>query len=173
MLTLCILSSAQFAQRFQSLSCLPCAFCFVPAYTKYAHEFLTLFHRHLSLAFLADFTLSDSTDLIRFIAFSYTLLFVWIERHDHMSSVLQAQQLYSAGIPLLEAYLLPMANNRTRKERLPRTKSPLATWPRFMRMRVFRGVKKWLTYHVAVPTLASQRSIFRENRLKISTFIRR
>ena len=39
----------------------------------------------------------------------------------------------------------------------------------FIRMRVFRGVKKWPTYHVAVPTgnaLASQRSIFRENRLK-------
>ena len=35
-----------------------------------------------------------------------------------MSSVLQVQQLYSAGIPLLEAYLLPMANNRTRKEPL-------------------------------------------------------
>ena len=31
---------------------------------------------------------------------------------------LQVQQLYTAGIPLLEAYLLPIANNRTRKERL-------------------------------------------------------
>ena len=28
-----------------------------------------------------------------------------------MSSVLQVQQLYTAGIPLLEAYLLPMANS--------------------------------------------------------------
>ena len=35
----------------------------------------------------------------------------------HMSSVLQAQQLFTAGIPLLEAYLLLMANNPTRKER--------------------------------------------------------
>ena len=35
-----------------------------------------------------------------------------------MSSVLQVQQFYTAGIPLLEAYLLPMANNRTHKERL-------------------------------------------------------
>ena len=36
------------------------------------------------------------------------------KRHDHsvhMSSVLQVQQPYTAGIPLLEAYLLPMANN--------------------------------------------------------------
>ena len=69
----------------------------------------------LTLTFLADFTLSDSTALI-------TLLFVWIEGHDnsiHMSFILQVQQLYTAGIALLEAYLLPMANNqRTRKERL-------------------------------------------------------
>ena len=52
----------------------------------------------------------------------------------------------------------------------------LATWSRFIRMRVFCGVKNWPTYHVAVPTgnaLASQRSIFRENRLKFSTFIHR
>ena len=59
---------------------------------------------------------------------------------------------------------------RTRKERAQaRTKWPLATWSRFIRIRVFRGVKKWPTCHVAVPTgsaLASQRSIFRENRLK-------
>ena len=79
---------------------------------------------NLSLAFLADFTLSDSTTLICFIVkpfslASYTLLFVWIERQDHsvhMSSILQVQHLYTAGIPLLEAYLLPMADNRTRKE---------------------------------------------------------
>ena len=102
---------------------------------------------NLSLAFLADFTLSDSTAPIHFIVklFSltnYTLLFVWIERQDysvHMSSVLQVQQLYTAGIPLLEAYLLPMTNNQTRKE-CP-NKRPLATWSRFIRMRVFHGVK--------------------------------
>ena len=43
---------------------------------------------------------------------NYTLL---IERQDHrvhMSSVLQVQQLHTAGIPLLEAYLLPMANRQ-------------------------------------------------------------
>ena len=39
-----------------------------------------------------------------------------------MSSILQVQQLYTAGIPLLEAYLLPMANNQTRRnERLSAT----------------------------------------------------
>ena len=53
--------------------------------------------------------------------------------------------------------------------RIKKVGTQLATWSRFIRMRVFRGVKKWPTYHVAVPTgnaLASQRSIFRENRLK-------
>ena len=106
---------------------------------------------NLSLAFLADFTLSGSSAPIRFIVklFSltnYTLLFVWIERQDysvHMSSVLQVQQFYTVGIPLLDAYLLPMTNNRTRKERL--NKQPLAMWSRFIRIRVFRGVKNgWL-----------------------------
>ena len=71
-----------------TLSCLPCAFCFVPAHAKFAHEFLTLFHRPCAnylLAFLADFTLSDSTAPICFVVklFSlanYTLLFVWIKR---------------------------------------------------------------------------------------------
>ena len=62
------------------------ALCFVLAHAKFAHEFLTLFHRPCAtLAFLADFTLSDSTAPIRLIVklFSltnYTLLFVWIER---------------------------------------------------------------------------------------------
>jgi len=61
-----------------------------------------------------------------------------------MFSVLQVQQLYTVGIPLLEAYLLPMANSRTRKVQsmsLLRTKWPLVTWSRFIRMRVFHGVK--------------------------------
>ena len=76
---------------------------------------------NLSLAFLADFTLSGSTAPIRFIVklFSlanYTLLFERQDHSVHMSSVLQVQHLYTAGIPLLEAYLLPMANNRARKE---------------------------------------------------------
>ena len=61
---------------------------------------------NLSLAFLADFTLSDSTAPIRFIVklfslASYTLLFVWIERQDYSvhTSVLQVQQF------TLRAYL--------------------------------------------------------------------
>ena len=57
--------------------------CFVLAHAKFAHEFDALSQAlyNLSLAFLADSTLSDSTAPIRFIVklFSlanYTLLFV-------------------------------------------------------------------------------------------------
>ena len=54
--------------------------CFVPDRAKFAHEFATLFHRPCA-AFLADFTLSDSTAPTCFIIklFSlanYTLLFI-------------------------------------------------------------------------------------------------
>ena len=101
---------------------------FVPAYAKVCSRIsdpLSQALCNLSLAFLAD-----STALTRFIAFSHKLHglehthklhFVCIQRHDHsihMSSVLQAQQLYTAVIPLLEAYLVPMANHQTRNERL-------------------------------------------------------
>ena len=98
------------------LSCLPSAFCFVPAYAQF-DDALSQALCNLSLAFLVDFTVSDSTAHTFHILANYTPLFVWIERHDHsvhMSFVLQVQQLYTAGIPLLEAYLLPM-DNRTRK----------------------------------------------------------
>ena len=37
---------------------------------------------------------------------------------------------------------------------------PLATWSRFIRMRVFRGVKKWPTYCVAVCRTNRKRSSF-------------
>ena len=47
-------------------------------------------------------------------AFRYQFIRSIQNRNDK----LQVQQLYTAGIPLLEAYLLQMANNRTRKERL-------------------------------------------------------
>ena len=117
------------------------------------------------------FTLSDSTALIHFIAFSHNLhsAFVLIERHDrhsvHISSFLQTQQLYTAGIPLLEAYLLPMANNQTHNERLSAGPDSYA--------RVFSMEKKngrLIVWPYAIQTwnaLALQRSIFRENCLKV------
>jgi len=114
-----------------TLSCLPCAlFCSCPCKVRsWVSDVLSQALCNLFLALLADFTLSDSTAPICFIVklFSlsnYTLLFVWIDRHDysvHMSSVLQVQQLYNAGIPLLGG-ILPTANNQTRKERLSQNK---------------------------------------------------
>ena len=73
-----------------------------------------------------------------------------------MSSILQAQQLYTAGIPLLEAYLLPMANNRTHNERLSAASHvvQIHTHARFPRS------KKWPTYHVAVCRTNRKRSSF-------------
>ena len=61
-----------------------------------------------------------------------------------MSLDLQVQQLYTVGIPLLEAYLPPMANTIIELSRtsLSRTKWPLVT----CRMHVFRGVK-WPSYY--------------------------
>ena len=56
-----------------------------------------------------------------------------------------------------------MANNRTRKERLSQERKQVAAShavPRFIRLRVFREVKKWPIYHVAVPignALASEK----------------
>ena len=83
-----------------------------------------------------------------------------------MSSIIQAQQLYTAGIPLLKAYLLSMANNRTRNERLSAASHvvQIHAHTRFPRSKK----NKWPTYHVAVAVqtgnaLASQRSIFREH----------
>ena len=138
---------------------------------------------NLSLAFLADFTLSDSTAPIRFIVklFSlanYTLLFVWIERRQdhsvHMSSVLHVD--YSSFT--LRAYLCwRHTYGQWPIIEFAKNFSPVAashvgqihTHAHFPRS------KKWPTYHVALPTgnaLALQRSIFLENRLKFSTVIR-
>jgi len=69
-----------------------------------------------------------------------------------------------------------MANNRTRKECLSQNKMSSSNMVQIHTHARFPRSKKWPTYHVAVPTgntLALQRSIFRENRLKFSTFIHR
>ena len=99
-----------------TLSCLPCTFfcsslCQVRSRVSDA---LSQALCKLSLAFLADFTLLIllPSYVSKVSLAKYTLLFVWNERHDHsvhMFSVLQLQQFYTAGISLLEAYLLPMA----------------------------------------------------------------
>ena len=58
-----------------------------------------------------------------------------------MSSILQVQQLYTVGIPLLEAYSLPMINNQTRKECLSQEQMAASHVSRFICIRVFCGVK--------------------------------
>ena len=81
-------------------------------------------------------------------------------------SVLQVQQLYTAGISSLEAYCqYPII------ELVSQPKNKMAT-SHVLQIHTharFPQSKEWPTYRVAVPTgnaLASQRSIFRENRLK-------
>ena len=82
---------------------------------------------NLSLAFLADFTLSDSIALIRFIAFSRKLRSAfrldwktWSQR-SHVfcltgTAVLHCGHTFVGGIL---TNVLPMTNNRTCKEHLP------------------------------------------------------
>ena len=48
----------------------------------------------------------------------HTFRYQFIHTIQNRNDKLQVQQLCTVGIPLLEAYLLPMANNRTRKEHL-------------------------------------------------------
>ena len=138
------LSSAQFSERFQTLSCLPCAlFCSCLCKVRsQVSDALSQALCNLSLAFLADFTHYWFYCSHTFHSFlSQNILCFSFGSKDMItaftSSVLQVQQFYTAGIPLLEAYLLPiieLAKN-------PRTKRPLATWSRFIHMRVFHGVK--------------------------------
>ena len=109
---------------------------------------------NLSLAFLADFTLSRFWYYCShtFHSFLSQITLCFSERHDHsihMSSVLQVQQLHCGHtfVGGILTVLLPMTNNRTRKERLSqvRTKGPLSMWSRLIRMRIFSGVKNgWL-----------------------------
>ena len=89
-----------------------------------------------------------------------------------MSFVLQVQQLYTVGIPLLEAYLLAMTNNRTHKERLSHASENKMAASHVVQIQMharFLRSNKWPTYHVAISTgntLALQRGIFSENLLK-------
>ena len=130
---------------------------------------------NLSLTFLADFTLSDSTALIRFIAFSRKLATLCISfGSKDMITAFTCLLSYGYSSFMLWAYICwRHTYNETHKERLSRTKWPLATWSRFIYMRVFRGVKKGRLI-IAVPSgnaLASQQSFFRENHLQFSAFI--
>ena len=88
------------------------------------------------------------------------------------TAALHCRHTFVGGI-----YLLPMTNNRTRKEHLSHASENKMAASHMVQIHVhFPRSKKWPTYHVAVPTgntLALQRGIFNENSLKFSTFIRR
>ena len=171
------LSSAHFAQKFQTLMLamriLLCS-CLCKVHSRVS-DACSQALCNLSLTFLADFTLSDSTALIRFIAFSRKLATLCISfGSKDMITVFTCLPSYRYSSFILQAYICwRHTYNGTYKERLPWTKWPLVTWSRFIRMRVFHGVKNGRLI-IAVPTgnaQASQQSFFRENCLKFSTFI--
>ena len=109
----------------------------LPGYAKFAHKFLTLFHRpwcNLSLAFLADFIaliLSQITLCFSFGSKDMITAFTRLPSYRHSSFTLWAylcwRHIYCQW-PIIE-----LAMN---------VSPPQATWSRFIRMRVFRGVKK-------------------------------
>ena len=66
-----------------------------------------------------------------------------------MSSVLRVEQLYTAGIPLLEAYLLPFANNLLAKNVSDNNKMAASNVVQIHTHTHFPRSKKWPTYHVA------------------------
>ena len=138
-----------------TLSCLPCElFCSCRCKVRSrVSDALSQALRNLSLAFLAYFILSDSTAPICFIVklFSlanYNLLFAWIERQDHsvhitatcLPSYRYSSSTLRATLCRRHTYcqwpIIELAKNVS-----PRTKWPLATWSRFIRMHVFREVK--------------------------------
>ena len=121
---------------------LSCCILFCSCLCKVRSRISAPFHLcNLSLAFLADFTLSDSTALIRFIAFSRKLhsafrldmitAFICLPSYRHSSFTLRAylcwRHVYCQW-PIIE-----LAMN---------VSPPLATWSRFIRMHIFRGVNK-------------------------------
>ena len=130
---------------------------------------------NLSLAFLADFTLSDtfhsflsqitlcfSKDMItafhvfllpsyRYSSFTLRAYLCW--RHTYCQSIIELAKNVSPKNKMTASHMVQIHTHAR-----------------------FPWSKKWPTHHVAVPTgnaLASQRSIFRESHLKFSTFIRR
>ena len=117
-----------------TLPCLPCAFCCLVIFS-----FPSWFH-----SFLSQITLCfsfGSKDMIT--------AFTCLPSHKHSSFTLRAylcwRHIYCQW-PIIE-----LAMN---------VSPPLATWSRFIRMRVFRGVKKRPTYRVAVCRTNRKRSGF-------------
>ena len=77
--------------------------------------------------------------------------------------------MITAGIPLLEAYLLPMANNRTRNEHLFKNKSAASHGVQIHTHAHarFPQSKKWPSYHVARKRSSFATKHFQRKSLKI------
>ena len=95
---------------------------------------------NLSLAFLADFTLSDPTAFVRFIAFTHKLhsafhfdRTTWSQRSHvfRLTGTAGFTQCGHTSVGGILTLLLPMTNNRTRKKRFSQVRTqqlPLSVW---------------------------------------------
>ena len=98
-----------------------------------------------------------------------TNILVWVQCYASLVALL-AQQ-YPMQTPQFIAYLVTIVRAHRNFEGLG-----WVVYDTAYRRQAAVWSKKWPTYHVAVPTgnaLASQQSIFRENHLKFSTYMRR
>ena len=93
---------------------------------------------NLSLAFLADFTLSDSTALIRFIAFSRKLHSAfrldqktW-SQHSHVFHLTGTAALHCGHTFIGGILTANSQSSNSQWTSLPRTKRLLVTWSRFI-----------------------------------------
>ena len=168
-----------------TLSCLPCALfcsclCKVRSDTNFWRSFTDLvqlifsfpswfytiwfYCSHTFHSFLSQITLCFS-----FGSKDTIIAFACLPSYRHSSFTLRAYLCWRhthCQWPIIELAMNVSPKNKTAGSHVVQ----IHTHSRFLQS------KKWPTYHVAVPTgntLALQRSIFRKNRLKFSTFIHR
>ena len=174
------LSSAQFAQRFQTLSCASVLFqpmqrsltSFWRSFTglvQFIFGFPSWFH---TIWFYCSHTFHSFSRKLHS-AFHLDRK-TWSQR-SHVFRLTGTAALHCGHTCTFVGGILT-ANGELAKNVSPKNKMAASHVVQIHTHARFPRSKKWLTYHVAVPTgnaLASQWSIFRENRLKFSTFIRR
>ena len=118
----------------------------------------------LSLAFLAGFTISNSTALIRFITFSRKLHSAFCldrkirSQRSHVFHLTGTAALH-CGHTFVGAYLLPIGNNRTHNV-FPKNRTAASHVVQIDMHVRFPRSKKWLTCHVGVWRTNRKRSSF-------------
>ena len=121
-----------------TLSCLPCAlFCSCPCKVRSrVSDALSQALCNLSLTFLADFTLSDSTAPIRFIGKLFSLVNYTGFRLNHKTRSQRSHVFRLTGTAALHCghtfvggILTANGQSNSQRMSLPRTKWPLATCP--------------------------------------------